>query len=143
MSILAISITATVLVALGATVCIISDRVERRRRLNRLRNRMLSEPDFSDQQFAASFSEIEAVDAFEMRRMLAAMLGIDAQKIRPEWRFREERDLKNLDGFIFHAFASRYAPDRLRNHQIFAFPVGTVSTVRDLFLEASIDIRII
>ena len=126
-----------VLVVLGAAVCIISDRIEQRWGLSRLRKRMLSEPDFPDEQFVAAFSEIGPPDALEMRRMLAVILGIDASKIRPEWRFREERDLKNLDLFIFHAFASRYAPDRLRNHQTFAFPTKTVTTVGDLFVEAS------
>jgi hypothetical protein len=79
----------------------------------------------------------DAGDAIEMRRMLADMLGIDALKIHPEWRFQQERDLKNLDLFIFHAFALRYAPKRLRNNQTFAFPKGAVSTVEDLFREAS------
>ena len=125
------------IVVLALALCINSDRIEQRWRLKRFRKRMLSQPDFSDEQFAAAFSEIGPTDALEMRRMLAVMLGIDASKIRPEWRFREERDLKNLDFFIFHAFASRYAPDRLRNHQTFAFPTRTVTTVGDLFLETS------
>jgi len=97
---------------------------------------MLLEHDFSDQQFATSFSELSPADALEMRQMLAVILGIDPKKIRPEWRFREERDLKNLDFFILNAFASRYAPESLRNHQSFAFPTRPVSTVEDLFLEA-------
>ena len=137
MPILIAIITVVGLVVLGAAVCIVCDRIEQRWRLNRLRKRMLLGPDFSDQQFTASFSELAPFDALEMRKMLAVILGIDALKIRPEWRFREERDLKNLDLSIFHAFASRYAPERLRNHQTFAFPVGTVLTVGDLFLEAS------
>src|SRR5262245_12787545 len=130
-------VTVVGIVALATAVCIISDRIERRWRLNRMRKRMLLEPDFPDQQFASVLSEIARTDALEMRRMLAVMLGIDALKIRPDWRFREERDLKNLDLFIFHAFASRYAPDRLHNHQTFEFPTRAVLTVGDLFLEAS------
>jgi len=98
---------------------------------------MLSEPDFSDEQFAAAFTEIESTDVLEMRRMLAVILGIDARKIGPEWRFRGERYLRNMDIFIFHTFASRYAPERLRDHQTFAFPTREVSTVRDLFLEVT------
>jgi hypothetical protein len=137
MQILIVTITVIVLIALGIAVCIVSDRIEQRRRLKRLRKRMLLEPDLSDQQFAVSLSELERTDSLEMRRMLALMLGLDALKIRPEWRFREERDLKNMDIFIFHAFASRYAPGRLRGHRTFEFPTGTVTTVGDLFVEAS------
>lgn len=137
MSILITIVTIVGLVALGIAVCIVSDRLEQRSRLNRLRKRMLSEPDFPDQEFAAAFTELAPADALEMRQMLAAILGINALKIRPEWRFREEPDLKNLDFFIFHAFAAQYAPDPLRNRQTFAFPTNTVSTVEDLFLEAS------
>lgn len=137
MQILIITVTVIGIVALGMVVCVISDRIEQRWRLKRLRKRMLLEPDFSDQQFAASFSEIDPADALEMRRMLSEMLGIGALKIRPEWRFREDCDLKNYDVFIFMAFASRYAPERLRNHQTFMFPAGIVSTVGELFLETS------
>jgi hypothetical protein len=137
MSFLIVTVTAIVLVALATAVCIISDRIEQRWRLKRLRRRMLLEPDFPDEQFVGAFSDIDPADALEMRKMLAVMLGIDASKIRPEWRFREERDLKNLDFFIFHAFVSRYTPDKLRDHKTFAFPTKTVTTVGDLFLEVS------
>lgn len=126
-----------VLIVLGTGVCILSDRIRQHRRLKRLRKRMLLEPDLSDQQFAISFSELDLADAIEMRRMLARVLGIDALKIRREWKFREDRDLKNMDVFIFHAFALRYAPDRLRSRQVFAFPTGEVTTIGDLFVEAA------
>jgi len=138
MSFLTGSITVIVLVVLGTAVCIVSDRIGQHWRLKRLRKRMLSEPDFSDERFVAAFSEIVPSDVLEMRRMLAVILGIEASKIRPEWRFREERDLKSQEYFfILHAFASRYAPDRLRDHRTFAFPTKTVTTVGDLFLEVS------
>src|SRR5688572_5872056 len=107
MTFVLISIMAIVIVAFAAAVCIVSDRLEQRRGLNRLRKRMLLESDFSDQQFATAFSESDAADVLEMRQMLAALLGIDAVKIRPEWRFREERALRNLDYPICHAFALR------------------------------------
>ena len=125
------------LIALGTGVCILSDRIKQHRRLKRLRKRMLLEPDLSDQQFTVSFGELDRADAIEMRRTLALLLGIDALKIRREWKFREDRDLKNMDVFIFHAFASRYAPDNLRSRQVFAFPTGGVTTIGDLFVEAA------
>ncbi len=123
------------LVGSGLAVCIASARIEQRWRLKRFRRAMLSQPDVADERFSAAFTEIEAPHVLEMRCMLAALLGIDPRKIGAEWRFREERHLKNMDFFIFHAFAERYAPDRLRDHRCFAFPAKDVSTVRDLFLE--------
>ena len=38
--------------------------------------------------------------------------------------------------FIFHAYAMRYASERLRDGRTFKFPAGPVSTVRELFLES-------
>jgi hypothetical protein len=128
-------VAAVVLIGFGVAVCIASDSLERRWRLKSFRHHMLSEPDIPDDRFSTAFTEIEPPHVLEMRRMLATLLGIDALKIRPEWRFREERHLKNIDMFIFHAFAVRYAPERLRDHRSFAFPTKEVSTVRDLFLE--------
>ena len=133
MKILLTIIAVVSLVVLGMAVCIVSERIEQRRGLKRLRKR-LALADIPDEQFAASFTELAPGDALEMRRMLAAMLGIDPLKIRPEWRFREELDLKNLEPGILHLFAGRYAPETF-NKQVFEFPKG--GTVRDLFVQAS------
>ncbi len=128
--------TVVLLVGTGLGVCIASDRIERRWRMKRFRLAMLSQPDVPDERFSAAFTEVDAPRVLEMRRMLAALLGIDPLKIQPDWRFREERHLKDMDFAIFHAFAERYAPDRLRDHRSFLFPTAEVSSVRDLFLEA-------
>jgi hypothetical protein len=130
------AVTAIILVGLGLAVCIASDRRERRRSLKQLRREMLAQPDLSDEQFAAAFPGVESRRVLEMRGLLAELLGIDPRKIHPEWRFCEGRDLRILEMPIFCAFAERYAPDTLRDHRPFEFPKGTVTTVRDLFLEA-------
>jgi hypothetical protein len=127
--------TLVALVGTGLAVCIASDRLEQRWRLKKFRRASHSQPDIPDDQFSSAFTEIEAPHVLEMRRMLAALLGIDPRKIQAGWRFREERNLKNIDLFIFHAFAQQYAPDLLRDHRPFAFPTREVSTVRDFFLE--------
>ena len=127
--------TVIVLVALGLAVCIASDRREQRARLKQLRKQMQLAPSVPDDQFILAFDDISREEAIEMRLLLAAILGVDALKIRPEWRFREDAHLQNMDIFIYHAFACRYAPEQLRN-QTFQFPKGAVSTVRDLFIEA-------
>jgi len=130
-----------VLIALGlivaAVICVASDRLERRRRLGRLRRSLGSRPNVSDEQFATAMPQVQSPEVLEMRALLATFLGVDAQKIAPEWRFREERDLKGMEGFIYHAFAIRYAPEQMRNGKPFKFPASEVVTVRELFLEAS------
>jgi hypothetical protein len=128
-------IVVLLLLALGLAVCISCDSVERRWRLKRFRRSMLSQPDIADDRFSSSLAEIQPSHALEMRRALAELLGIDALKIGPEWRFREERHLRNLDMFIFDALALRYAPEKYRDHCSFSFPTSDVSTIRDLFLE--------
>jgi hypothetical protein len=128
--------TVVVLVGAGLVICIASDRIEQRWRIKRFRRAILSKPDVPDERFAATLTEMDPPRVLDMRRMLAALLGIDPLKIQAEWRFREERHLKNMDFAIFHAFAERYAPDRLRDQRSFLFPTAEVSTVRDLFLEA-------
>ena len=123
------------LVVMAAGVCVASDRFARRRRLHRLRTALCSQRDVSDEEFSAAIPEIESQQLLEMRRMLAALLGIDARKIRPDWRFCEERDVRGMEPFIFSAFAGTYAPEQLRDRRSFAFPAKQVATIRELFLE--------
>jgi len=71
---------AVLLVVMALAVCIACDSLDRKRRLKRLRRDMLSYPDISDEQFVDAMKEIEASRVLEMRRMLAAMLGIDSKR---------------------------------------------------------------
>ena len=121
----------------AVVICVASDRLERRRRLGRLRRSLGSQPDVSDEQFAAAMPEVRSPQVLEMRALLATFLGVNPQKIAPGWRFCEERDLRGMEGFIYHAFAVRYATDQLRDGRAFKFPASEVATVRELFLEAA------
>jgi hypothetical protein len=128
--------TVVALVGAGVGFCMAGDLLERRWKLRRLRRRMSTWPEVTDADFCRAVPELPGTSALEMRSLFAACFRIEAIKISPAWRFREDHDLRGMDAFVFSIFAQKHSPDRWRDHTIFEFPDRPVDTIRELFLEA-------